>query len=66
MLSYSNFSSYTYIRSEFDEINQTNPYENLDTLNFTQLTQSAGLNDDVHAIGDPADKEKRRSIKYDT
>ncbi len=60
-LNYSNFSSYTYIRSEFDEINQTNPYENLDTLNFTQLTQSAGLNT-MYAIGDPADKEKRRTI----
>jgi hypothetical protein len=60
-LSYSNFSSYTYIRSEFDAINQTNPYENLDTLNFTQLTQSAGLNT-MYAIGDPADKEKRRTL----
>ena len=60
-LSYSNFSSYTYIRSEFDQINQTNPYENLDTLNFTQLTQSAGLNT-MYAIGDPADKEKRRTL----
>lgn len=58
---YSNFSSYTYIRSEFDEINQTNPYENLDTLNFTQLTQSAGLTM-MYTLGDPADKEKRRSI----
>ncbi len=60
-LNYSNFSSYTYIRSEFDEINQTNPYENLDTLNFTQLTQSAGLNT-MYSLGDPTDKELRKSI----
>lgn len=60
-LNYSNFSSHTYIRSEFDEINQTNPYANLDTLNFTQLTQSAGINA-LLSLGDPADKELRRSI----
>ncbi len=60
-LNYSNFSSYTYIHSEFDEIDQTNPYENLDTLNFTQLTQSAGLNT-MYVIGDPAGKEKRQTV----
>lgn len=60
-LNYSNFSSYTYIRSEFDEINQTNPYASLDTLNFTQLTQSAGLNT-MYAVGNPTNKEKRQTI----
>jgi len=60
-INYSNFSSHTYIRSEFDEINQTNPYENLDTLNFTQLTQSAGMNA-LYTIGNPSDKKLRRSI----
>lgn len=58
---YSNFSSYTYIRSEFDDINQVNPYEELDTLNFTQLTQSTSINT-FYSLGDPADKEKRKSI----
>lgn len=39
-LNYSNFQSYTNIRSQFVNINQLTPYDNLDTLKFTQLTQS--------------------------
>lgn len=39
---YSNFSSYTHIKSVFDNINNTSPYGNLDTLSFTQLTESYG------------------------
>lgn len=42
--SYSNFLSYTNIRSQFVNINQLTPYDNLDTLKFTQLTQSINLN----------------------
>jgi hypothetical protein len=41
--SYSNFQTYTNIRSQFQAINQLTPYENLDTLNFTQLSQNATL-----------------------
>ena len=41
--SYSNFQSHTNIKSPFDYINQTHPAENLDTLNFSQLSQTAGL-----------------------
>jgi len=40
---YSNFQTYTHIKPQFDYINQTNPYENMDTLNFKQISQSAGL-----------------------
>jgi hypothetical protein len=40
---YSNFQTYTNIRSQFQQINQLTPYENLDTLNFTQLSQNATL-----------------------
>lgn len=40
---YSNFQSYTNIRSQFTTINSGNPYANLDTLNYVQITQSAGL-----------------------
>jgi hypothetical protein len=43
-LNYSNFQSYTFIRSPFDRINQTTPFDNLDTLNFTQLSQNGGMN----------------------
>jgi hypothetical protein len=40
---YSNFQTYTHVKPQFDRINQTNPYENMDTLNFKQISQSAGL-----------------------
>jgi len=43
-LSYSNQQSYTFIRTGFEQINQVTPYQNLDTLNFTQLSQNAGFN----------------------
>ena len=43
-LGYSNFYSYTHIKPMFDQINQLTPYDNLDTLNFTQLSESANLN----------------------
>jgi hypothetical protein len=42
--SYSNFSTVTNIRSQFETINQLTAYDNLDTLNYTQLSQSANLN----------------------
>jgi hypothetical protein len=41
--SYSNFRSFTNIRSQFVDINQLTPYDNLDTLNYTQISQNATL-----------------------
>ena len=43
-LNYSNMQSYTYLRNGFETINQVTPYQNLDTLNYTQLTQNAAMN----------------------
>lgn len=43
-LSYSNFQTFMNIRSQFDYINGQTPYDNLDTLNFTQLSQNMALN----------------------
>ena len=43
-LVYSNFQSFTNIRSKFTDINQLTPYDNLDTLNFTQLSENAACN----------------------
>ncbi len=40
---YSNFTTYTFIRSEFDNINQSSPIVQLDTLDFTQISQSANI-----------------------
>jgi hypothetical protein len=41
--SYSNFQSFVNIRSNFDQINQVTPYDNLDTLNYTQISGNATL-----------------------
>ncbi len=41
---YSNFTSFTNIRSQFIDINQATPYDNLDTLNYRQISQNATLN----------------------
>jgi len=43
-LSYSNFQSYSNIRSDFELINQEITLDKLDTLNFIQLSQSANFN----------------------
>ena len=43
-LSYSNFQSFSNVRSNFELINQENPLDLLDTLNFVQLSQNANLN----------------------
>jgi hypothetical protein len=43
-LTYSNFKSHTNVKSQFDRLNQLTPYENLDTLNFTQISENTSLN----------------------
>lgn len=45
-LNFSNFTSYAYIRTAFDEIKRLNPFEQLDTLNYRQINQnlSASVN----------------------
>lgn len=39
-VNYSTFQSHRNIKSQFEYINETSPYQNLDTLNFTQLSQN--------------------------
>lgn len=41
-LFYSNFYNYTNIRTNFENINTTNPYGYLDTLSFTQISETYG------------------------
>jgi len=41
--SYSDFSSYTNVRSSFDYINQTSPLETYDTLNYRQISKNIVL-----------------------
>ncbi len=39
-LSFSNFTSYSFVRTAFDEIRKLNPFEQLDTLNYQQINQN--------------------------
>jgi hypothetical protein len=59
--SYSNFQTYTNIRSQFQRINQLTPYENLDTLNFTQLSQNATLSG-MYTFG--KNPEKKQNVNF--
>jgi len=43
---YSNFNNYTHIKTNFENINNTSPYGNLDTLDFTQVSENVGLSAD--------------------
>ncbi|HEY5823725.1 MAG TPA: hypothetical protein VIT44_05140, partial [Cyclobacteriaceae bacterium] len=60
---YSNFQSYTNIRSQFVNINQLTPYDNLDTLQFTQLTQSINLGSN-YLLGGDANKKQFVSANF--
>jgi len=60
---YSNFQSYTNIRSQFVNINQLTPYDNLDTLRFTQLTQSINLGSN-YLLGGDANKKQFISANF--
>lgn len=42
--SYSNFTTYAFVQNRFLNINQLNPYEYIDTLDFSQISQNALLN----------------------
>lgn len=42
-LTASTFQGYRNIKSQFDYVNEVTPYENLDTLNFTQISQNIDL-----------------------
>lgn len=56
---YSTFQSFTNIRSQFVDINQLTPYDNLDTLNFTQLSRNATMS---ATYGFGVDKNRKQSL----
>ena len=58
-VSYSNFQTFTNIRPQFEQVNLLTPYDNLDTLNFTQISQSANLNT-TYMLS--TDKERRQNL----
>ncbi|MCF8716173.1 hypothetical protein JM658_15185 [Joostella atrarenae] len=57
--SYSNFQSYTNIRDQFDYINQVDQFQNLDTLNYRQVSQNANLGANYNLL---ASEEKNKTI----
>lgn len=60
---YSNFSTFTNIRSQFETINQTTPIQNIDTLNYTQLSQSSNVNVS-YAISNSETKRQNLSFNF--
>ncbi|QPH39452.1 TonB-dependent receptor [Pedobacter endophyticus] len=43
-VSYSNFQTYMNMRPQFDYINQASQFQNIDTLNYIQISQNANAN----------------------
>lgn len=58
-VAYSNFTSFTNVRSTFDYINETAPYQNFDTLNFRQISQNSNFNGSYQLSNS---KEKRQTL----
>jgi hypothetical protein len=61
-LSYSSFQTYMNIRSQFSYINGETPYDNLDTLDFTQLSQNLSLSTMYNFY---KTEDKRQNINVD-
>jgi hypothetical protein len=62
-LSYSNFQTFTNVKPQFQYINQLTPYDNLDTLNFHQLSQNANLNVN-YVLGNNKDKPQNLNLNF--
>lgn len=62
-IAYSNFTGYTHIKNNFDYINAQNPYENLDTLDFTQINQNIAANIS-YRLGDLKNKARQQAINF--
>jgi len=60
-LSYSNYTSYTNIRSDFDKINEVNQKQVYDTLDFTQVSQNVSLSLS-QVLGDIKNSETRQNL----
>lgn len=58
---YSNFQTYTNVKQQFQYINQQTPFDNLDTLNFRQLSQNSNLNIN-YIVSDNKDKPKNLNV----
>lgn len=59
VFAYSSFQTFTNIRSQFVDINQLTPFDNLDTLNFTQISQNVSANA-MYLLGN--NKNRRQTL----
>lgn len=59
--SYSNFLSYALVRTNFENINDVLDYNNIDTLDFKQISKSITSNI-TYQMGDPKSKTLKHSI----
>ncbi len=62
-LMYSNFQTYTNVKPQFQYINQLTPYDNLDTLNFRQLSQNANVNMN-YVLGKNKEKPQNLNVNF--
>lgn len=62
---FSDFQTFTRVQSQFQRINQLTPFDNLDTLNFTQIASSlnAGAS---YVLSNPSKKTKKDMIQTNT
>jgi hypothetical protein len=61
--SYSSFQTYTNIRSPFAVLDQVTPFDNLDTLNYKQVSRNASASG-MYVIGQGRDKTQTLSINF--
>jgi hypothetical protein len=59
--SYSSFQTFTNIRSQFESINQLTPYDNRDTLNFTQISRNGSLSG-IYSLS--ATAQRRQQLNF--
>lgn len=55
--SWSSFQTYTNIRSAYETAQALTPYDNLDTLNFTQISRNASLSGMYTLSADPSSRQ---------
>jgi len=60
-LSYSNFQTFVNIRSAIDKLTETDPTINLDTLNFTQISESINISTN-YRLGDSESRKHSFAI----
>lgn len=62
-VTYSNFQTFTNVKPQFQYINQLTPYDNLDTLNFRQLSQNANCNIN-YVVSNSKDRPKNLNLNF--